>query len=106
MSRTGWIAAAALALAPSAFASGLPQGQSHAVLASPAPKDTEVAIDGRIWRCDGTDCTALPGDSDQRRKPVVECRDAARALGRFVAYATGDVVLTDGQLAECAAGQK
>jgi len=91
----------ALALAPVALAGGYPQGETHAVLATPADKGTEVVVDSRIWRCDGVNCVALPNDSDVRRKPVIECQHAARSLGKFTAYATGDVVLTDAQLAEC-----
>ncbi len=93
---------AAVALAPAALAGGYPPGETHAVLASPADKGTELVIDSRIWRCDGTACVALPNDSDVRRKPLTECQHAARTLGKFTAYATGDVVLTEAQLAECA----
>jgi len=90
-----------LTLAPCAFAGGYPPGESHAVLTAPAPKGTEIVIDSRIWRCDGVNCAAFPNDSDIRRKPVIECQHAARSLGKFTAYATGDVTLTDAQLAEC-----
>jgi len=93
-----------MALAPSAFA--YPVGESHATLSIAAPKGTEVVIDSRVWRCDGAACAAFPSESDIRRKPVIECRNAARALGKFTAYATGDVVLTDAQLTECVAGLK
>ena len=92
---------ATLALASSASAGGYPAGESHAVLAKPADKGTEDVIDSRIWRCDGVNCAAFPNDSDIRRKPVVECQHAARTLGKFTAYAAGDVTLTDAQLAEC-----
>jgi hypothetical protein len=95
---------AALALTPTAFA--YPVGESHATLAAPASKGTEVVVDSRIWRCDGVNCAAYPNDSDIRHKPVLECRNVARSLGKFTAYTTGDVVLTDAQLAECAAGAK
>ncbi len=91
----------ALAFAPSAFAAGYPPGESHAVLAKPADSGTEIVVDSRIWRCDGVNCVAYPNDSDIRRKPVIECQHVTRALGKLTAYTTGDVVLSDAQLAEC-----
>jgi hypothetical protein len=61
-----------------------------------------VVVESRIWRCDGVTCVANWNDSYTRRKPVMECRSVARTLGKITAYATGDVVLSDAELAECA----
>jgi hypothetical protein len=102
MLRIGFLAlVAASALAMPTLAAEYPKGESHAVLVKAAPAGTEVVVDGRIWRCDGVACVALANDSDLHNKPVVECRNAARTLGKFSAYSTGKITLTDAQLAEC-----
>ncbi len=102
MSRIGFLALiAASACALPSLAAEYPKGESHAVLVKAASPGTEAAVDGRIWRCDGAACVAFASDSDLHNKPVVECRNASRALGKFSAYTTGKITLTDAQLAEC-----
>ncbi len=103
MLRTGLLATViASAFALPVLAAELRPGESHAVLIKATDRGTQEVIDGRVWRCDGAECVAMPNDSDRRYPPVTECRNAARTLGKFSAYATGKVTLTDVQLAECA----
>ena len=96
-----------LAAAPAALAGGLPPGESRAVLAQPVgPYFDEAIVDGRVWRCNGVNCTAHVNPSDEHRKPAIECRDAAQKIGRFVSYETGDTVFTEADLAACGKGLK
>ena len=69
----------------------------RAELATARDSAGEVIIDGRIWRCDGTECTA-PGDD---ARPAVACRKLARKLGPVVRFATPKAELDAAGLASC-----
>ena len=81
-------------------------GESRAVLATPATKPIERVIDGRIWRCDGAVCGAQPTAQADAQRIASECRHAAVHLGAFLAYQTGSKSLTSAQLTDCNASLK
>jgi ethanolamine utilization microcompartment shell protein EutL len=91
----------ALAAGAAHAASPLPDGQSQAVLANPAPHAMEAVIDGRIWRCEGTSCVALANDSADQQSVPKECHRAAIWLGKFVSYQTGPKILSDAEVSAC-----
>jgi hypothetical protein len=89
------------ATAVPAQADVLPDGASKATLISPAPTPIEAVIDGRIWHCTGASCDAAANDSADVQTLPHECHRTAIWLGKFSAYQTGAVALTDAQLTAC-----
>ena len=57
----------------------------------------EVVIDGRLWTCSGTACTARGDDA----RPAVACRKLARKLGPVARFATPQAELDAEGLATC-----
>jgi hypothetical protein len=92
---------AAFAPAIAAQAETLEDGQSKAVLMKAATAPVEVVIDGRIWRCEGSECVANPNDGADQQRIGTECHRAAFQLGKFSAYQTGAKALSDTELAAC-----
>jgi hypothetical protein len=105
MIRHGLLACVAMtmAFAPAiaAHAAEFQEGESHAVLMKAATSPVEVVIDGRIWRCQGADCAAMPIEGADSQRIGSECHRAARQLGKFTAYQTGAKALNDAELATC-----
>lgn len=96
MTRLSYLLAAglvtALAVPASAQGAGL-----RAEFAAPFEHSTEVVIDGRMWSCDGTACTARTSDP----RPAVACRKLARKLGTVTRFATAQSELDAAGLATC-----
>jgi len=88
-------------VACSAQAETLPDGASKATLISGAPSPMEAVIDGRIWRCSGTSCEASANDAADVQTLPHECHRTATWLGKFSAYQTGGVAMTEAQLTSC-----
>lgn len=59
--------------------------------------DREVIVDGRLWSCSGTACTAQGTDP----RPAVACRKLARKLGPVARFATAQSELDAAGLAAC-----
>ena len=57
----------------------------------------EVIVDGRLWSCSGTACTAQGADP----RPAVACRKLARKLGPVARFATAQSELDAAGLAAC-----
>ena len=89
----------------SAFADDLQDGESRAVLATPATKPIESTIDGRIWRCDAALCGAEPTAQADMQRIASECHHAAMHLGAFTSYQTGRKTLTPAQITDCNAAK-
>jgi hypothetical protein len=96
-------AAMLVASAPalSAFADDLQDGESRAILATPASKPMEFTIDGRIWRCDAAVCGAQPTAQAEPQRIASECHNAAMHIGAVTSYQTGRKVLTPAQITDC-----
>jgi len=105
MIRHGLLAcfAMTMAFAPAiaAHAETFQDGESHAVLVKAATAPMETVIDGRIWRCQGADCVAMPIEGADSQRIGSECHRAAYQLGKFTAYQTGAKALSDTELAAC-----
>lgn len=86
------LAAMAVASPALAQASGL-----RAEFAAPFERASEVAIDGKLWSCTGTACTARGDDP----RPAVACRKLARKLGPVTRFATARSELDAAGLAAC-----
>ena len=69
----------------------------RAEFASAQDGSREVIVDGRVWSCSGTACTA-PGDDP---RPAVACRKLARKLGPVTRFATSRSELDAAGLAAC-----
>jgi hypothetical protein len=85
-------AIAALAAASPATAQGL-----RAEFAAPFERASEVVIDGKVWSCTGTACTARGDDP----RPAIACRKIARKLGPVTRFATPRSELDAAGLASC-----
>ena len=59
--------------------------------------DREVIIDGRLWNCSDTVCTAQGDDA----RPAIACRKLARKLGPVTRFATAQTELDAAGLATC-----
>jgi hypothetical protein len=96
-------AAMLVACAPAfaAYADDLEDGQSRAVLATPATKPLEFTIDGRIWRCDAAVCSAEPTAQAEPQRITSECHNAAAHIGAVTFYQTGRKTLTPAQITDC-----
>jgi len=94
MIRLTHLLAAGLALgaASPALAQGL-----RAEFAAPFERASEVVIDGKLWSCDGTACTARGDDP----RPAIACRKLARKLGPVTRFATPRSELDAAGLAAC-----
>lgn len=57
----------------------------------------EVIVDGRLWSCNVTACTAQGEDA----RPAVACRKLARKLGPVTRFATSQSELNAAGLASC-----
>jgi len=90
--------AAALAATMAAAAPAQAQGAAmRAEFAAPFEGASQVIVDGKVWSCAGTACTA-PG-TDPR--PAVACRKLARKLGAVTRFATARAELDAPGLAAC-----
>jgi hypothetical protein len=69
----------------------------RAEFASSQDGNREVIVDGRLWSCSGTACTAQGTDP----RPAVACRKLARKLGPVARFATAQGELDTAGLAAC-----
>ncbi len=69
----------------------------RAEFAASQDANREVIIDGRLWNCSGSACTAQGGDA----RPAVACRKLARKLGPVTRFATAQSELDAAGLAAC-----
>ena len=86
------------ALALAAAAPALAQAPTmRAEFATAQDGNREVIVDGRLWSCSGTACTAQGDDA----RPAVACRKLARKLGPVTRFATSQSELNAAGLASC-----
>jgi hypothetical protein len=85
---------AAITTASPALAQG---GGLRAEFATPFERASEVVIDGKLWSCMGTACTARGDDP----RPAIACRKLARKLGPVTRFATPRNELDATGLASC-----
>jgi hypothetical protein len=88
------LAALALAAATPALAQA---PAMRAEFATAQDGDREVIVDGRLWACSGTACTAQGDDA----RPAVACRKLARKLGPVTRFTTARSELDAAGLAAC-----
>jgi hypothetical protein len=88
------VAFSALAAASPALAQG---AGLRAEFAAPFERASEVVIDGKVWSCTGTACTARGDDP----RPAIACRKLARKLGPVTRFATPGSELDAAGLASC-----
>ena len=69
----------------------------RAEFANSQDANREVIVDGRLWSCAGTACTAQGEDA----RPAVACRKLARKLGPVARFATSQSELNAAGLAAC-----
>src|SRR6478609_2937295 len=69
----------------------------RAEFAASQDANREVIVDGRLWSCSGTACTAQGDDA----RPAVACRKLARKLGPVARFATSGSELDAAGLAAC-----
>lgn len=100
------LALTSLALATGAEAQALRKGETSATLASPLKKPFYDVIDGRMWDCSGTTCHANPQGGMSAQSLARECASAAKKLGAFATYQTGDKTVEGDALTACNAGAK
>ena len=89
-----YLSALALITAPPAFAQA---PTMRAEFASSQDANREVIVDGRLWSCSGTACTAQGDDA----RPAVACRKLARKLDPVARFATSQSELDADGLAAC-----
>ena len=92
MLAAGLVSAFAAAVPASAQGAGL-----RAEFATPFEQSTEVVVDGRMWSCGGTVCTAQTSDP----RPAVACRKLARKVGTITRFSTAQTDLNAAGLATC-----
>ena len=88
------IAGLALVAASPALAQG---AGLRAEFAAPFERASDVVIDGKVWSCTGTACTARGDDP----RPAIACRKLARKLGPVTRFATPRSELDAAGLASC-----
>ena len=71
--------------------------EMRAEFATPFAQASEVVIDGRMWSCNGTACTARGDDP----RPAVACRKLARKVGAITRFTTPQSDLNEAGLATC-----
>jgi hypothetical protein len=75
----------------------LAQAGLRAEFAAPFERASDVVIDGKVWSCAGTSCTARGDDP----RPAIACRKVARKLGPVARFATPRSELNAAELASC-----
>jgi len=88
---------AALAVIATASPVLAQSGGLRAEFAAPFERASEVVIDGKVWSCTGTACTARGDDP----RPAIACRKIARKLGPVTRFATPRSELDAAGLAAC-----
>ena len=88
------LCALALVAAPPALAQA---PTMRAEFATSQDGNREVIVDGRLWTCSGTACTAQGEDA----RPAVACRKLARKLGPVARFATSQSELDAAGLTTC-----
>src|SRR5688500_14985550 len=88
---------AALAVLATASPALAQSGGLRAEFAAPFERASEVVIDGKLWSCAGTACSARGDDP----RPAVACRKVARKLGPVTRFATPRSELDAAGLASC-----
>ena len=79
----------------------LRKGETVAMLVTPLKSPKDPVIDGRIWHCEAATCRVAPLSSAHALALPRECSDAARMVGAFATYQTGDETLGADGLAKC-----
>jgi hypothetical protein len=88
---------AALAVTATASPALAQSGGLRAEFAAPFERNSETVIDGKLWSCAGSACTARGDDP----RPAVACRKVARKLGPVTRFATPRSELDAAGLAAC-----
>src|SRR5687768_1167505 len=73
----------------------------RAEFAAPFERTSEVVIDGKLWSCAGTACSARGDDP----RPAIACRKVARKLGPVTRFVTPRSELDAAALAACNQGR-
>ena len=69
----------------------------RAEFAAPFEQASDVVVDGRMWSCAQTACTARGDDP----RPAVACRKLARKVGAITRFTTAQSELNEAGLATC-----
>ena len=93
MLRTIALSAAALAFTTPAFA-----GTFKVQTVNTFESTKQIVADKGVWVCKGNTCTA---ELKRSKVTVRGCRKAAKKLGEFVSYGSGENKLDDESLAVC-----
>jgi hypothetical protein len=88
---------AALAVLAMAVPAGAQPNTLRAEFATSFERATEVIVDGRLWSCADTACTARGDDP----RPAIACRKLARKTGPVTRFATPRSELDAAGLATC-----
>ena len=72
-------------------------GTIRAELAAPLERGRQVIINGTVWNCSGTVCTARGDEA----RPAVACRKLARKVGPIARFVTPQAELDAAGLAAC-----
>ena len=97
MTRVTVLLTTALAALTTASPALAQSGGLRAEFAAPFERASEVVIDGKLWSCTGTACTARGDDP----RPTIVCRKLARKLGPVTRFATSLSELNAAGLATC-----
>ena len=79
----------------------LRKGETVATLATPLKSPKDPVIDGRIWHCEAATCRVGALTSAHAQTIGRECADAAKMVGAFASYQTGDEAVDGEALAKC-----
>ncbi len=109
LSIAGLLATAAPAFAGEAASAPTPgvtkldlrKGETVATLATPLKSPKDPVIDGRIWHCEAATCRVSPLSTAHAAPIGRECADAAKMVGAFASYQTGDETVDGEALAKC-----
>ena len=98
MTRAPVLPAAALALSFAFAGPALAQsGAMRAEFAAPFAREQQLIIDGTVWTCAGSACTARGDDA----RPAIACRKLSRKVGAVARFATAGGELDAAGLAAC-----
>lgn len=112
LSIAGLLTAAAPAFAgESASAPGmakldLRRGETVAMLVTPLKSPKDPVIDGRIWHCEAATCRVSPLSTVHAQAIGRECATAAKQVGAFASYQTGDETVDGEALSKCNASAR
>lgn len=97
MTRAMLLAAAFAALLPLASPALAEPGTLRAEFATPFEREQQVIVDGTVWNCAATACTAR----GSLARPAVTCRKLSRKVGPVARFDAAGTALDARDLAAC-----